>query len=72
MNTSTNNTNNTNTFNINNLRMIFVTPLSKSMGSKKFQRNKDLALLLNELTKNNSHKRLNQNLDGNNTSKIKQ
>ena len=52
--------------NSENLRMTFVSPLSRSMVAKKFERNNGLEFFLNELSKNNSSNKLNNKYDSNN------
>ena len=49
-----------------NLRMTFVSPLSRSIRVKKFERNNGIELFVNELSKNNSSNKLNKNHDNNN------
>ena len=56
--------------NLNNLRMTFITPLSRSMCSKQFVRSFGVDYFQNEICKNNSSKKFSPNLDkNNNTSK---
>ena len=53
--------------NFANLRMTFISPLSRSMVARKFERNRGgIELFLNELSKNNSSNKLNKNCDFNN------
>ena len=50
-----------------NLRMTFITPLSRSMVARKFERNRGgIEIYLNELSKNNSSNKINKNRDSNN------
>ena len=50
-----------------NLRMTFITPLSRSMVSKHFEKNNNIPdILMNELSKNNSSKKFSQKFDINN------
>ena len=50
-----------------NLRMTFITPLSRSMVSKHFERNNNIPdILMNELSKNNSSKKFSPKFDINN------